>query len=130
TDFYGDNVATQGAWAGTGRLTWLPWYDDESGGRYYMHLGADYSYRAAGEESVTFRAQPEIRMRDQANPLNVPFFVNTNPIHADHWQLWGGNLRWCSIRFRFSPNTSMSQSPEPTVRTLRFSPPTSMSATS
>ncbi|MGQ0634298.1 MAG: OprO/OprP family phosphate-selective porin [Planctomycetaceae bacterium] len=100
TDGFGDNVATQGAWAGTGRLTWMPWYDEPSDGRYYLHLGADYSYRAAGEESVTFRAQPEIRMRDAGNPLNVPFFVNTGAIPADHWQLFG--LEAALVLNRFS----------------------------
>lgn len=99
TDFYGDDVATQGAWAGTGRLTWLPWYDEDSGGRYYMHLGADYSYRAAGEGVVNFRAQPEIRMRTQAQPLNVPFFVNTGLIPADHWSLIGGEFAMVLNRF-------------------------------
>lgn len=99
TDFFGDNVATEGAWAGTARLTWMPWYDEGSGGRYYMHFGADYSYRAAGEGSVTFRAQPEIRMRDQADPLNVPFFVNTGTIPADHWQLIGGEFALILNRF-------------------------------
>jgi phosphate-selective porin OprO and OprP len=92
TDNFGDNVATEGAWAGTARLTWMPWYDEESGGRYYMHLGAGYSYRAAAEEQVTFRARPEVRLKDQAQSFNVPFFVNTGPIPADHWQLLGGEF--------------------------------------
>jgi phosphate-selective porin OprO and OprP len=31
------------------RVTWLPWYDEATDGRGYMHLGASYSYRSVAE---------------------------------------------------------------------------------
>jgi phosphate-selective porin OprO and OprP len=31
------------------RVTWLPWYDEASGGRGYIHLGVSYSYRDIAE---------------------------------------------------------------------------------
>jgi phosphate-selective porin OprO and OprP len=31
------------------RVTWLPWYDEATDGRGYMHLGANYSYRSIAE---------------------------------------------------------------------------------
>ena len=34
----------------TMRGTFLPWWDEASDGRYYMHLGAAYSYRKAFQD--------------------------------------------------------------------------------
>jgi phosphate-selective porin OprO and OprP len=31
------------------RVTWLPWYDEATDGRGYIHLGANYSYRSIAE---------------------------------------------------------------------------------
>jgi len=31
------------------RITWLPWYDEATDGRGYVHLGANYSYRSIAE---------------------------------------------------------------------------------
>ena len=81
----------------TMRGTWLPWWDEASEGRYYMHLGAAYSYRDAYEDQVRFRNTPEIRKSQPigsptANPGTPPFapiFVDTGNIRdVDHFQLF------------------------------------------
>lgn len=38
-----------GGTSGDTRITWLPWYDEESGGRSYLHFGGSYSYRDVAE---------------------------------------------------------------------------------
>jgi phosphate-selective porin OprO/OprP len=80
----------------TMRGTWLPFYDEESEGRSYLHLGAAYSYRATQNNQVRFRNTPEIRKAQpigspSANPLTPPFapiFVDTGNIQADSFQLF------------------------------------------
>jgi phosphate-selective porin OprO/OprP len=90
----------------TMRGTWLPWWDEESDGRFYMHLGAAYSYRKAFQDQVRFRNTPEIRKQQPASnfgpvgppsPSNyingqpgpfAPIFVDTGNIKADHFQLF------------------------------------------
>ena len=80
----------------TMRGTWLPLYDEASGGRRYLHLGAAYSFRDADRNQVRFRNTPEIRKAQPidsptANPGTPPFapiFVDTGPIAANNFQLF------------------------------------------
>ena len=90
----------------TMRGTWLPWWDEPSDGRFYMHLGAAYSYRKAFQNQVRFRNTPEIRKQQPSgtfgpvgppSPSNyingvpgpfAPIFVDTGNIRADHFQLF------------------------------------------
>jgi phosphate-selective porin OprO/OprP len=72
-----------GEYAGTGRVTVLPWYAHE--GRCLVHLGAAYSYRSLNDGQALFRARPAVR-------IGAPNFVSTGPIRADHDQLFGGEF--------------------------------------
>jgi phosphate-selective porin OprO/OprP len=91
----------------TMRGTWLPWWDEASDGRYYLHLGSAYSYRDASQNQVRFRNTPEIRKQQPADvfgpvgppsPSNyqngvpspfAPIFVDTGNIRdVDHFQLF------------------------------------------
>jgi phosphate-selective porin OprO/OprP len=87
TDNFGDATSFRGDWAITGRITWTPWYDEESEGRYYAHIGTAHSYRRTPFDTVTFAAQPEARLG--ASLPNVPFFVNTGAIQSDAYTLHG-----------------------------------------
>ena len=58
----------------TGRLTWLPVYDEETEGRYLWHLGVAGSVRGADEGRVRIRTRGNIR----SGPPGV-----LNPIYAD-----------------------------------------------
>ena len=84
-DNFGDGVADAGDWAVDGRFTVLPWYDEESGGRYYMHFGTANSYRRTTDDVISFRAQPEARLG--ASTPNVPFFIDTGNIAANAYRL-------------------------------------------
>ena len=104
-----DNVGNDSFDSGqalTMRGTTLPWWDEASDGRFYLHLGAAYSYRAAYQKLVRFRNTPEIRKQQPSNvfgpvgppsPSNyinnapgpfAPIFVDTGFIAADHFQLF------------------------------------------
>ncbi len=90
----------------TMRGTCLPWWDAPSDGRYYLHLGAAYSYRATSQNQVRFRNTPEIRKQQPSNvfgpvgppsPSNyqnsvpspfAPIFVDTGGIPASDFQLF------------------------------------------
>jgi phosphate-selective porin OprO and OprP len=104
-----DNVGNDSFDSGqalTMRGTWLPWWDEPSDGRFYMHLGAAYSYRKAFQNQVRFRNTPEIRKQQPSgtfgpvgppSPSNyingvpgpfAPIFVDTGNIKADDFQLF------------------------------------------
>ena len=90
----------------TMRGTFLPWWDEASDGRFYMHLGAAYSYRKAFQDQVRFKNTPEIRKQQPpstfgpvgpptpSNYINgvpgpfAPIFVDTGNIKADNFQLF------------------------------------------
>lgn len=48
-----------GGTAVTMRGTFLPWYDEATGGRGLFHLGAAYSYRDIADNGSQFRSRPE-----------------------------------------------------------------------
>ena len=104
-----DNVGNDSFDSGqalTMRGTVLPFWDDVSDGRYYLHLGAAYSYRATSQNQVRFRNTPEIRKQQPAStfgpvgppsPSNyqngvpspfAPIFVDTGFIPATNFQLF------------------------------------------
>ena len=45
----------------SGRLTWLPYYDEPSDGRYLVHTGLGVLYTHDQDKRVRFRARPQIR---------------------------------------------------------------------
>jgi phosphate-selective porin OprO and OprP len=61
-----------GDWAWTSRVGWNPFYDEPTEGRYLTHVGAAYSYREFGDDTVTFSKDAEMNFVWPAgNPLNV-----------------------------------------------------------
>jgi phosphate-selective porin OprO/OprP len=61
-------------WAVTGRVTWLPYYDEPTEGRYLWHWGMSASIRHPDEDQVRLRTRGDIRS-------GPPGFLN--PIYAD-----------------------------------------------
>jgi phosphate-selective porin OprO/OprP len=79
-DAFGESDAAQGSgYAITGRLTWLPWYEEE--GRRLLHLGAAYSHRETQGGTLRFRARPEVRP--------VPVFSDTGSFRAHDADMLG-----------------------------------------
>jgi hypothetical protein len=70
-----DNVGNDSFDSGqalTMRGTWLPFWDDATDGRSYLHLGVAYSYRDADNDRVRFRNTPEIRKARTTAPRATP----------------------------------------------------------
>jgi phosphate-selective porin OprO/OprP len=65
----------------TGRVTWLPWYDECTDGRGLLHTGAAYSYRHPYHNSRTFsgRADEHIGLT----------YINTGALSLADYQLYG-----------------------------------------
>ena len=97
SDNFGDDVGDNFENAVTGRVTWLPIYDDNCPSEY-VHTGFGYSFRGTDRELARFQSQPEARI-GAASP-NVPFFVDTGNIPSDHFQLVGFEAAW--VRGPFS----------------------------
>ena len=69
--FQGDDGGT----AVTMRGTFLPWYDEGSGGRGLLHTGIAYSYRNLSEPNA-------LRLRQRPEAHLAPRIVDTRPRHA------------------------------------------------
>jgi phosphate-selective porin OprO and OprP len=65
----------------TMRGTYLPWYDEPSGGRGLLHTGIDYSYRSAPDGLATFASRPESAF--------APSIVNFTLNDVNQWQVFG-----------------------------------------
>jgi phosphate-selective porin OprO/OprP len=91
-DAYDDAVTDTGDWAFDGRFTFMPFYDEASGGRYYMHLGTAHSYRRTTNHTISFAAQPEARLG--ASVPNVPFFIATGDIDAVDYLIHEVEFAW------------------------------------
>jgi phosphate-selective porin OprO/OprP len=97
-DQFGGSLSDTGGYAGVGRITALPWWEEE--GRRYLHAGIGYNYVAPKDRVAQFRTIPEYYVGEnvgvtlagssgQAAPGNfngTPFFADTgkNPIHDYH----------------------------------------------
>ncbi len=92
SNVWGDEQTDSSDGAITGRIAWLPYYDEPSGGRYYIHLGMAGSMRSANSGTVQFATQPEARLG--ATVPNVPFFVNTGAFPAHGYELLGLEAAW------------------------------------
>ncbi|HUY91406.1 MAG TPA: porin [Pirellulales bacterium] len=116
TDTYGGDIGSSGGFAGTGRLTVLPYYDEPSGGRYYLHLGVSYEIAYPGNNTFSFRTIPGVFIGSQQTggatgnsgvtlpgPLNgVPFFVDTGKITTQDFSLYGAEAAgsWGSLNIQ------------------------------
>ncbi len=99
TDEFGDDIGDSGEWSATGRITALPWYDEPSEGRYFLHLGAAASYRdpdslnpLLGNGAARFSSRPEAFIAE-TGVGSVPNFVDTGSILANDFQLFGTEAR-------------------------------------
>ena len=63
----------------TGRVTYLPVYEDE--GRHLVHIGASVSSRAPTGSDIQYRTRPEARY--------VDYLVDTGSFEASHVTMWG-----------------------------------------
>ena len=106
-DQYGGSISTAGGVGTAERFTYLPQYDEESDGRYYLHLGAGHYFSAPSDHAVNFRTVPEIYIgaynqagsaaNQQPVPTNItgmPFFVATGTLPVYYYNVLGNELLW------------------------------------
>jgi phosphate-selective porin OprO/OprP len=74
-------------WVVTGRIAWCPIYDEPSGGRYVIHVGAAGSYRNYGDETV--RYVQDVGLDLTSATTTVGLFVDTDPVMVDDVTLLG-----------------------------------------
>ncbi len=99
TNNNGDDAGDQQGDALTTRFVYRPYYDEPSGGRYYMHLGLGYSYRNAADGTFQYRSRPEIYGQGQDGTDDTPDFVNTGVLPAHYGQLFGTEFARCNGSF-------------------------------
>lgn len=78
---FGD-FTTNSKYAATGRLTVAPVYAD--GGRRWLHVGVNYSYRKPDNETYAVAGRPESSV--------APVFVRTGGVPSDRVRLAGGEI--------------------------------------
>jgi phosphate-selective porin OprO/OprP len=76
----------------SGRLTWLPYYDEPSNGRYLVHTGCGVLYTNDQDDSVRFRARPQIH--------EGPFLIDSLGIPAGSYTT--GNIELATVWGPFS----------------------------
>lgn len=59
----------------SGRLTWLPYYDEPSNGRYLVHTGVGVLYTDDQDNRVRFRSRPQVH--------EGPFIIDSGILNAD-----------------------------------------------
>jgi phosphate-selective porin OprO/OprP len=69
------------------RLTYLPYYDEPSNGRYLIHTGAGVLYTKDQDGLARFRARPQIH--------EGPFLIDSGPLAAGEYTT--GNLEFATV---------------------------------
>lgn len=65
-----------------GRVTWLPYYDEPSDGRYLVHTGLGVMFTEDQDERARFRARPQVQ--------RGPFLIDSGLFNAESYMT--GNL--------------------------------------
>ena len=76
----------------SGRITWLPYYDEASNGRYLLHTGAGILHTDDQDNRVRFRARPQIH--------EGPRLIDSGVILADKYTT--GNLEGAIVNGPFT----------------------------
>ena len=92
TNAFGTEVGDSG-YGLSGRLTFAPLLDTAN--NRVLHTGVGYSFNNPGTSSIRFRSTPEIGVTAgdfSANPIVVPFFVDTNDVATSRYSLFNAEL--------------------------------------
>jgi phosphate-selective porin OprO and OprP len=88
TDSSGTDVGDGNDLAGTGRLVWVPWYNDANDSLQMLHIGGAASLRNAKDGTVTFNQGPQSSLLQSGSDNPRTPFVPSVSIPADHYQLY------------------------------------------
>jgi phosphate-selective porin OprO/OprP len=90
----GEEQTNRGGEAVTGRVTWLPYWDEPADGRYYMHTGACFSYRLPPEQQARFGYWPGFRP-GAFDTIVWPRWADTGLINVNDVTLF--DLEWAWV---------------------------------
>lgn len=89
----GEQQTDSGGAALTGRATFLPYWDEPSEGRYYMHVGGDFSYRHLGQRTARYGHWPGFRPGAFDN-IYWPWWPDTGEFAAEDANLFDIEWAW------------------------------------
>lgn len=89
TNEFGEDYHDGTGVAGTGRVTWLPYYEED--GAELLHFGVSYSARHVGANGLRqFASTPEVILKQGPLPIQItPNFVNSGLLPIDNYQIAG-----------------------------------------
>jgi len=106
-DQFGGDIGDNGGVAMAARATYLPWYDEPSGGRYYLHVGGGFFLTDPDNDLSRFATIPEFFVGEVApgavgtSQVAVPgaangtrFFVDTGNIPTNISNRFGVECLW------------------------------------
>jgi len=73
----------------SGRATWLPYYDEPSGGRYLIHTGAGILHTIDQDGVVRFRARPQIHEGPRLIDSGLVLAENYTNANLELAVVWG-----------------------------------------
>lgn len=113
-DQFGDSLSTAGGWGTAERVTYCPWYCEESKGREYLHLGLGHYFNAPPNKATIFRTIPELYIGAVGNGVvgtsgqavpgaanGIPFFVNTGLLGVNNFNVLGTEVLFVEGPFSF-----------------------------
>ncbi len=71
----------------SGRLTWLPYYDEPSNGRYLIYTGVGILHTEDQDDRVRFRARPQVQ--------RGPFLIDSGILPAGDFTT--GNVEFAIV---------------------------------
>jgi phosphate-selective porin OprO/OprP len=94
TDSLGRETSIDGNYRVTGRLTGLPWYDEEHKGARLLHVGVSGSYIDSNDDAARFRTRPEAHL--------APRLVDTSSAITSVEHSWLGSAEAAALFGPFS----------------------------
>ncbi len=71
------------------RATYLPWYDEASGGRRLLHTGLGYVYRSAPDDTMKLAARPESAFAPSVVNMTLTDLIDMQVIGAEAALVYG-----------------------------------------
>jgi phosphate-selective porin OprO/OprP len=101
TDSLGRQTSIDGNYRITGRITGLPWYDEERKGARLLHLGLSGSYVDSNNDAARFRTRPEAHL--------APRYVDTVTALTGVEHSWHGGAEAAVVFGPFSAQAEYFQ---------------------
>lgn len=132
-DQFGGSIANSGGVGTAERFTYLPYYDEPSGGRYYLHTGLGHFFSKPNDHTFNFRTLPEMYIgqfnssssgpNQQPTPTltsGMPFFLATGNMSIRHYNVLGTETLWVHGPLSFQSEGMLNNVDQLSGRTCNF----------